>query len=190
MIMKYDSVLQNMYEYRAPSHIAMLLRSHSDTSQPPTRFGRGGRMNNDAHHVPFAPNGTAEGRRLLEGEWQAFQTKHAALRDRGVEVRLAGTGRRAPPSDGAPGQHQGSDLYRWNVWLFGFADEAVIRNNLQRRGASAAAPAPQNNNNNDDDDGTASVGQLGRQLEEYNEAAKQQCQYCFFNFPLAYQFYF
>lgn len=71
--------------------------------------------------------GTAAGRALLQAQLAELQEHPDALARLGTEVRLSGTGRRAPPSHGVPGQHQGSDLYRWSVWLFGFDDATVAR---------------------------------------------------------------
>jgi hypothetical protein len=174
------SVMADMFEYAAPLELAPLLStSHRAAPAAVPRFGRGalaaGGGGGAGLREAFAPTGSVEGRALLEAEWRRLAARHAALLDRGIELRLAGTGRAAPPSSGAPGQHQGNDLYRWNVWLFGFESDAIVANNLKRR---ALARADLDDELREPLDASMRTdGRFGRQLVAYNDAAKKQCQY-------------
>lgn len=137
------SIVADMFGYEVPPDLCDLLRVNHSGDQ---RFGRGNpglfgpRPTAPAQPTStYLPTGTRAGRLALSREIEFIQQNHKRFDELGIEVRLTGVGRSALASGGAPSMSQGSDLYRWTVWLYGFDSVETQRRQFRYRGREAPA---------------------------------------------------
>jgi hypothetical protein len=137
------SIVQDMFNGQVPPQLYdLMVRSRSRSTpfgraggdlfvHPSAAFGNrgggGGGGGGGGSSSEYLLNGTRAGRQALQREIEFIQKHSKEFDSLGIEVRLTGNGRAAPPSIGASNAYQGSDLYRWTVWLYGFGDAAVQR---------------------------------------------------------------
>jgi hypothetical protein len=145
------SIVADMFAFEVPPDLCDLLRVNRNVE---SRFGHGGAdLMSNARPViggvggarvgggggpdsssAYLPTGTRAGRQALAREVEFIQQNHKRFDELGIEVRLTGVGRAAIASGGAPNMAQGSDLYRWTVWLYGFDSVETQRRQFRFRG--------------------------------------------------------